>query len=247
MKLIAFENNSEDDDLDGSLHSLNSLNDDDNEYGQSTIEDDLYRSISSTSVLFDFDDEPSSSCFLSDDFDTDYTKSSDCDGDSIGSVGNNIPLTSSIHSTSTVKKSVQFDTITVREFSVIVGVVADSNVSCPIQLDWAHSLDDVSMNVSDHSSLNSSRHRQREWNKMSCTLLTTKQRRERIAKVQGISIEQVMEKEQHLDIQLKKDMSVEKKTSSIIRKGTKHSMATMNLPILTNITKTQITNVSRAA
>lgn len=77
-------------------------------------------------------------------------------------------------------KKVQFGTATVREYGVTVGALSAARDSCPIQLTWEYT-EDRSIPIVEKKESRSS----------CCRKLTLQERRNRIAAVQGISLETV--------------------------------------------------------
>lgn len=79
------------------------------------------------------------------------------------------------------KKRVWFGGATLREYAVTVGALTASKGPCPCQLSWEHS-EDIEVPLSNESGTNRPVVRR----------LTHLQRRERIARVQGVSVKQVL-------------------------------------------------------
>jgi hypothetical protein len=113
------------------------------------------------------------------------TKEEDCDNETKQNVG---------------KKKVSFGYVRVREYGVTVGSYTASTELCPIQLTWEHSEEMIaSLNLLDkvYSQGN-----------YILSKLTSQQRRERIAKVQGLSTEIVTKIElEQLMLQIKSELA----------------------------------------
>jgi hypothetical protein len=105
------------------------------------------------------------------------------------------------------KKGVRFEFVNIREYNVTVGAHSAVCDTCPLQLSWEHSLD-LQASLSDHSRqrIQKKRHKENYPRRLSL-----KERRERIAFVQEISVKEVQTLEH--DIVMQQILDVMKATT----------------------------------
>jgi len=90
------------------------------------------------------------------------------------------------------EKQVRFSSVTVREYSVTVGSHLHPEQECPITLSWEHVTDDSLMDLSAYEF-----YRGLQQTTPKDFHLTVDERRRRIAAVQGITVDEVLELEIH--------------------------------------------------